>query len=427
LNIVSEEDFENKIVSVRVLKNIGKVMEHVETFNGQVIGLLHKNLEDDNRIDAYIPSPTVQNHAANLLPLPNGDLLCVWFAGTQEGISDISVLCSRLRKGSSAWTNPVKLSDDPKRSEQNPVLFLTPENELWLLYTAQPAGRQNESIVRRRISNDLGETWGPIEVLFDTPGTFVRQPPVILDDGAWVIPLFRCKTSPGVVWTGDHDYASYRISEDAGRTWKEVVVPGSLGCVHMNIGRLKDGAWLALYRSRWADHIYRSVSTDGRAWSVPEPLKLPNNNSSIQFTILDNGHVALVFNNSSSLGMTERRASLYDDIPDDGQIPVAIPGEEETAIIPVNDGSKSAFWGAPRAPLTLAVSEDGGKSWPFMRDLEVGDGYCLTNNSKEELNREYSYPSIKQTPDGYIHIAFTYFRQKMKYTRVNEAWVREKS
>jgi predicted neuraminidase len=81
-------------------------------------------------------------------------------------------------------------------------------------------------------------------------------------------------------------------------------------------------------------------------------------------------------------------------------------------------------WGVPRAPMTLAISEDGGRTWPYKRNLEVGDGYCMTNNSREQLNREYSYPSIKQGPDAALHIAFTYFRQAIKYVRVAEAWVR---
>ncbi|MBE7202311.1 MAG: glycosyl hydrolase, partial [Parafilimonas terrae] len=34
------------------------------------------------RMEAFIPSPCVQNHAANLMPLANGDLGCVWFGGT---------------------------------------------------------------------------------------------------------------------------------------------------------------------------------------------------------------------------------------------------------------------------------------------------------------------------------------------------------
>jgi len=43
------------------------------------------------RIEAFIPTPCVQNHASFLMPLPGGDLGCVWFGGTQEGVPDISV------------------------------------------------------------------------------------------------------------------------------------------------------------------------------------------------------------------------------------------------------------------------------------------------------------------------------------------------
>src|SRR4051794_26480940 len=85
-------------------------------------GALHPRADDPARIEAYLPSPCVQNHAANIAVLDNGDLATVWFGGTQEGIPDISVYFSRLAKGSECWTTPLKLSDDPTRSEQNPVL-----------------------------------------------------------------------------------------------------------------------------------------------------------------------------------------------------------------------------------------------------------------------------------------------------------------
>ena len=74
--------------------------------------------------------------------------------------------------------------------------------------------------------------------------------------------------------------------------------------------------------------------------------------------------------------------------------------------------------------MTLAISEDGGKTWPYKRNLEIGDGYCMSNNSEKQVNREFSYPSIKQTTDGNIHIDYTYFRQKIKYVRVTEDWVK---
>jgi len=387
--------------------------------NDIIIGKLHQNLNDPDRIEAFLPSSCVQNHASNILPLDNGDLLCVWFSGTQEGMSDISIYMSRLNKGETEWSAPVKLSNDPIRSEQNPVLFSAPNGELWLLYTAQKSGNQDTAEVRYRISRDNGYTWGPINTLFGTPGIFIRQPIVVLDSGEWLLPVFYCRTSNGEKWVGDNDYSAVKISSDGGRTWLEYEVPNSIGCVHMNVEKLSDGTLLALFRSRWADRIYVSRSTDnGRTWTDPIPTELPNNNSSIQFTRLSNGHLVLVFNNINAENCTERRISLYDDIEDDENIKNTIVTEQ------MNTDKKKAFWGAPRAPMTIAISEDEGKTWPYMRDLEIGDGYCMTNNSKDKLNREYSYPSVKQTPDGKIHVTFTYFRQWIKYVCVTEDWIK---
>lgn len=370
---------------------------------------------------AFLPTSCVQNHASNIMPLHNGDLLCAWFAGTQEGIADISIYMSRLKLGESEWSAPVQLSDDVCRSEQNPVLFPAPDGTVWLIWTAQLAGNQETAIVRCRTSTDYGKTWSPVHVLFDCPGTFVRQPMVVLENGEWLLPVFYCKTAAGRKWTGDEDYSAVKISADQGITWEEYPVSGSIGCVHMNVEQLSDGTLLALYRSRWADSIYMSRSGDnGRTWTEPAPAGLPNNNSSIQFTKLINGHLALVFNNRNGQGCRERRLSLYDDIESsDEQQPVM------TQTPPA--GEKLAFWGVPRAPLTIAISDNKGKTWSYMRDLEIGDGYCMTNNSKEKLNREYSYPSIKQTADGNIHITYTYFRQKIKYVCIAEEWVSEQA
>jgi predicted neuraminidase len=375
---------------------------------------------------AYLPAPTVQSHAANLLTLPDGRLGCVWFGGTQEGVPDISIWFSTLEPGSSQWSAPEQLSDDSTRSEQNPILFTAPDNSLWLLYTAQKAGNQDTAEVRRRISTDSGRTWGEVETLFpanETGGVFVRQLPVVLPSGRLIVPIFRCITTPGEKWVGSHDDSAVMISDDGGATWREQVLPGSLGCVHMNIQPVADGSLLALFRSRWADSIYESRSTDGgTTWSEPVPTELPNNNSSIQFTALADGRLALVYNHSRAEENTERRLSLYDEIDDDGlaeeqgQLAEPVPGTS------ASDGGRRAFWGTPRSPMTLAISEDSGRSWPVRRNLDVGDGYCLSNNSRDGLNREYSYPSIHQGPDGALNIAYTYFRQAIKFVRVDPQW-----
>ena len=76
-----------------------------ETVTAERTGLLAPHPQDSAQQVAMLPSSCPQNHAANLLPLPDGDLLCVWFGGTQEGIADISVWCSQLKKGSDRWSD----------------------------------------------------------------------------------------------------------------------------------------------------------------------------------------------------------------------------------------------------------------------------------------------------------------------------------
>ncbi|HHR1204721.1 TPA: sialidase family protein [Klebsiella aerogenes] len=376
-------------------------------------GVIRQHQQDPHLAWAMLPSGCPQNHAANLLPLPDGTLLCVWFGGSQEGKADISVWGARLAPGAASWSEATKLSDDPQRSEQNPVLFQAPDGVLWLLWTAQHAGNQDTAIVRYRQSRDGGKHWGAIATLLDEPGTFIRQPISVMPNGNWLLPVFYCRTRPGEKWVGNDDVSAVKISADGSKSWRDVAVPQSLGCVHMNITPLADGSLAAFFRSRWADHIWYSRSTDfGESWSAPIPTTLPNNNSSIQVTTLSNGDLALVFNNMSAAGASERRASLYDEIEDDD-------GRKE----PERTG-KTAFWGAPRAPMTVAISADGGKSWPWMRNLDEGDGYCMTNNSEQKLNREFSYPSIKQGEDGNLQIAYTWYRQAIKYVRVSPQWVK---
>jgi len=371
--------------------------------------------DDDARLQCFVPTPCVQNHASFVASLPGGDLGCVWFGGTQEGIPDISIYFSRLVPGATQWTPALRLSDDPARSEQNPLLFNTPGGALWLLWTAQLGGNQDTALVRRRISHDGGRSWGPIETLIDEMpghGTFIRSRMVVNARGEWLLPIWRCTKPPQGAWSGNLDTSSVLVSADEGTTWRESQVPESVGCVHMSIVPWRDGSLLAFYRSRWADHVYRSVSNDdGQVWSAPQPIGLPNNNSSVMALTLTSGSIALVYNESSAADATGRRLSLYDDIGGTGR--------------PVPGAARAAFWGAPRAPLTLALSEDGGLTWPHRRNLEVGDGYCMTNNSKDRLNREVSYPALCQTEDGMLHLTYTYWRQAIKYVRVTEDWIRQ--
>ncbi|MGC7100167.1 sialidase family protein [Amycolatopsis lurida] len=373
------------------------------------------------RAEARLTAPTAQSHAANLAVLPGGDLGCAWFGGTQEGVHDIRIWFSRLDPDGDTWSEPVALTGDPERSEQNPVLFTAPDGELWLFWTAQHAGRQDTAEVRARRSADGGRTWGEPRVLLPASpagGVFVRQPPQVTASGTWLLPAFSCNTPATGVWSGGDDASAVFASEDAGATWTRYDVPGSRGSVHMNVLPAEHG-YVAFYRSRFADVIRSSTSPDGLKWTEPEPTSLPNNNSSVQATRLADGRLALVYNASSAADATHRRAGLYDEVDETG----ALAGEERPAV-PVNGGvdDREAFWGAPRAPLALATSSDDGRTWHRHPDLAQGDGYCLTNNSRDGVNRELSYPSITQDDRGRVHVAFTYHRSSIQYVRLDVNW-----
>lgn len=362
-------------------------------------------------IKAYIPTQWVSNHASNLIELKNGDILCCWFAGLSEGSADIKIALSRLDAGTNRWAEPQLVSDDYTRSEQNPSLFETPDGELWLLYTAQLSrgtmrveewyekvrrgeekghfSMQETAQIRRRISHDGGRTWGEAEVLFDKPGSFCRHPILPLSNGEWIFPMwYSLGEEDANKPQYGRDYSAVQISSDQGATWHEYPVPGSVRRVHMSIVETAPGRLVAFFRSRSADRIYKSLSLDyGRTWTQPRATCLPNNNASIQAKKLASGRIALVFNHYSA-------------------------GDDPTAVC----------WPGRRSPVTIALTEDEGETFPYMRSIETGENFLA--EGQQRLNRQYHYPSILQSRDGNLHISYTHHgRDCIFYHRIAEAWI----
>ncbi|MCR8725650.1 sialidase family protein [Frigidibacter sp. ROC022] len=353
------------------------------------------------RREALLPSPCVQNHAA-FLAWRAGRLDCLWFAGSLEGKSDISVLRSTLIDDE--WRPAEQLSDDPDRSEQNPVQFSAPDGRVLLLHTAQPGGNQDACLLRMR---EIGQ---PPRDLPLPPGTFIRAPIHLRSDGAWLLPLFRCVPRPGQRWTGSHDSAALAISEDAGATWRQVEVPESTGCVHMTLVPLGTGRLAAFFRRRQSDFVHRTESADGgESWSVPKPTDVPNNNSSISVIRLRDGRIAMAGNPVNAAMHPDRRDSLYDELEEDSR--------------PQASGGCNPIWGVPRAPMTLCLSGDAGRSFPRRIIVEDGPGTCLTNNSLDGRNKEMSYPSLVEAPDGSLDLAYTYHRRAIKHVRLSSEWL----
>lgn len=342
-------------------------------------------------VEAIIPpGPWRTCHGPGMVELPNGDLLCCWFAGTFEGDADIHIVCARLPKGADKWEEPVNVSGDPTRSEQNPSLFLGPDGAVWCMYTAQLdriPGKDNmqyTSQVRCQKSWDGGLTWGDYETIFPEEGTFSRQPIQILKNGRWIYGNWICTDAVDGL-AGDP--SAFRISDDQGKTWRMVMMPKSNGRVHATVVELDDGHLVAFMRSREADFIYRSESYDwGDTWSEPKPTVLPNNNSSISAIRTQSGRIAIAYN------------------------PTCVS----------EDMRSKCAWPGLRCPVAVALSEDGGLTFPMIRWMERGEGYIGDENKTN--NKQYEYPYIMQSADGRLHLTYAAFTRKaVKYVSFTEA------
>ena len=109
-----------------------------------------------------------------------------------------------------------------------------------------------------------------------------------------------------------------------------------------------------------------------KAGVFPDLPCCPNNNSSISAIKLQSGRIVIAYNPTHS--------------------PEPRPGV--------------AAWPGLRCPVAVALSEDGGETWPLIRIMEAGEGYTGPENSTN--NRQYEYPFLMQARDGQIHLVFAY-------------------
>ena len=91
-----------------------------------------------------------------------------------------------------------------------------------------------------------------------------------------------------------------------------------------------------------------------------------------------------------------------------------------------------------RFPLSVALSIDGGQTWPWVRDVDIGQdvpqekvpdtmaGVDVRDEQKTLFQHlfDYSYPSIIETQDGIIHMAYTFRRRTVKYAGFDESWIK---
>ncbi|MBI2421354.1 MAG: exo-alpha-sialidase [Candidatus Hydrogenedentes bacterium] len=334
-------------------------------------------------------------HSSSIVECPNGDFLATWFYGSGErSANDVKVQGARLKKGATDWSPVFDMADTPNLPDCNPVLFIDPQEKLWLFWVPVQANRWEQSILKYRTSTDYqGEgapiwTWQDIILLKpgeDFPGQLRKgfdeigyaedmwaeyakaytdllveaaQDPVKRDTG-W---MGRCKPitlKNGRIllplYSDGYNVSLVAYSDDQGASWKASGPMVGLGNIQPSLVQREDGAIVAYMRDNGVapKRIMQSTSTDnGETWSTCTDMELPNPGASVAACDAGNGTWALVFNNAEE----------------------------------------------GRHNLTVAFSKDEGSTWETP----------LTLYDAPDKQHSYAYPTVIPGSDQKLHISFSY-------------------
>ncbi len=334
-------------------------------------------------------------HGSTIVVCPNGDLLVAWFEGSGErSANDVRIRGARLRRGERRWSAVFDMADTPNMPDCNPVLFIDARQRLHLVWIAVIANRWEMSLLRHRISTDYQQEGAPVwqwqDVILLRPGDefaeatrkgFAELPEPDLAWAEYAPPYERMLieaardpkkrelgwmtrthplTLPGgrillPLYSDGYNFSLIAISDDGGDTWRPSLPIIGRGNVQPTLLLRVDGSIVAYMRDNGdaPGRIMLSTSRDnGESWTVARDGEIPNPGSSVVALALTDGRWALVY----------------------------------------NDTEKG------RHRLAIALSDDEGRSWKWKRYLDrAGPGEA-----------KFHYPAVVQTPDGRIHVTYTY-------------------
>ena len=300
--------------------------------------------------------PGDYKHPASFDVLDNGDLYLAYYGGGGEYVGDSCVWGMRKAAGSSEWTKPAVIADTPFHTEGNPVIWQAPDGVLWLFYVQNYGDTWSDSRVKGKISKDHGQTWSDSFMVAWEKGMMVRNYPVEMDDGHFLLPVYR-ETGHDREIVGSDTVSLVLDYDPTNHTWTPSTQPivSPQGNLQPAVVRL-EGDHLIAYCRRGGgydpcDNCYTlfSESKDGgKTWSPAVNTEFPNPNAAVDLIKLASGNLLLVYNDN------------------------------------MND----------RTPLAVALSTDGGETFPYRKN--VGEG-----------NNTFAYPVLRQAADGVIHLVYT--------------------
>lgn len=298
------------------------------------------------------------NHTASIAALPDGTLLAAWGAGTRELATDTAIYLARRPPGG-AWGEVSVVADQPGRPDANCVLHVDDRGVVRLFYVEILGTTFCEGRVILRRSDDGGRTWSSARLAIPAPCTMIRNKPIVLRGGRWVLPAYVQALYATQCWISDDDAETWR-NGDLLLTW-----PTNLQAA---LVERFDGTLWALTRRSGADSFtWQAESRDGGvSWTLRPRHDLLNPDSALDLLRHSSGAWIVAYNDSPT----------------------------------------------QRAPLVVRVSRDDGETWSPAKIIADGDG-------------RYAYPSLTESPDGRIHLAYSDDGPAIAHAEMTLSWLTE--
>lgn len=364
-----------------------------------LVALLHLQAANPPAAPAksdLFPPERWHNHGSCIIQLPDGQLLAVWFHGSGERkADDVRIEGSRRIRGK--WGPRMTMADTPGYPDTNPSLFLDSRQRLWLVYPTILANLWESALLKAHVSSDYQgkgvPRWDRQEVLHVTPG------PEFDREVARVLPSLE-QSAKAAHWSPNtrrevQEYLEAFQSHTTNRLYRRL---GWMTRAHPQV--LASGRILMpLYHDGFSASLVALSDDGGAHWTTSNPLIGGGN---IQPSIVQgrSGQLVAYMRDNGPPPKRLMQATSTDagatwgDVSDS---PIPNPGSG-AEVIRLRDGSW-LFVGNDtedgRHRLSLWLSMDDGRTWPFRRALE------------EAPDGSFSYPSILQSRDGRIHVTYS--------------------
>lgn len=362
-------------------------------------------------------------HAAAVSPLPGGDLMAVWFAGSREGAADVQIRGARYSAKNGEWGRERILATRSStetavnkhiRKLGNPIIALAPNDRLWLFYVSVSVGGWAGSAINAAYSDDFGDNWSTPRQLVTTPflniSTLVRGTPVFHTDGSIGLPVYH-------EFLGK--FAEYLYLDSDGAVRDKFRISRGKHSLQPSIVPLSPTRAVALlrYAGNGPHHVLASDTNDaGKTWSRPRAVD-PNNPNSSLAAVASPDHGLLVALNNLTDG--RHRLSLYDT------------------------NSEMTLW-QPVVELDQSPDPEGNPFTPEVYREIIGDKFMRSSGLQrrglierylEHLDQrvcsafgcefEYEYPYFIRSQDGIYHLVYSWNNSFVKHVSFNEAWLKE--